>query len=92
VEARSGSAGSQATSSLAAALSLIERADVVFPAVHGPSGEDGTLAALCALTHKPMSGQTSREAEEITVTEPGACPVCICQQYAVLLTLQACAC
>lgn len=45
--------GSQATSSLAAALSVIERADAVFPEVHGPSGEDGTLAALCALTHTP---------------------------------------
>lgn len=52
--------GSQAISSLAAALSVIERADVVFPAVHGPSGEDGTLAALCALTHTPMVGSGLR--------------------------------
>jgi D-alanine-D-alanine ligase len=52
--------GSQATSSLAAALSVIERADVVLPAVHGQSGEDGTLAALCALTHKPMAGSGLR--------------------------------
>ena len=52
--------GSQAISSLAAALRVIERADVVFPAVHGPSGEDGTLAALCALTHTPMVGSGLR--------------------------------
>jgi D-alanine-D-alanine ligase len=52
--------GSQATSSLAAALSVSERADVVFPAVHGPSGEDGSLAALCALTHTPMVGSGLR--------------------------------
>jgi D-alanine-D-alanine ligase len=52
--------GSQATTSLAAALSVIERADVVFPAVHGPSGEDGTLAALCALAHTPMVGSGLR--------------------------------
>jgi D-alanine-D-alanine ligase len=52
--------GSQATSSLVAALRVIECADVVFPAVHGPSGEDGTLAALCALTHTPMVGSGVR--------------------------------
>ncbi|WP_067459847.1 D-alanine--D-alanine ligase family protein [Actinomadura macra] len=52
--------GSRAAGSLAAALSVIERADVVFPAVHGPSGEDGTLAALCALTHTPMVGSDLR--------------------------------
>jgi D-alanine-D-alanine ligase len=51
--------GSQATSSLAAALRVIERADVVFPAVHGPSG-DGTSAALCALAHTPMVGSGLR--------------------------------
>lgn len=52
--------GKQAIGSLAAALGVIERADVVFPAVHGPSGEDGTLAALCALTHTPMVGSGLR--------------------------------
>ncbi|QKW39752.1 D-alanine--D-alanine ligase [Actinomadura sp. NAK00032] len=46
--------------SLAAALGVIERADAVFPAIHGPSGEDGTLAALCALAHKPMVGSGLR--------------------------------
>ncbi|MGI5320983.1 D-alanine--D-alanine ligase family protein [Actinomadura nitritigenes] len=52
--------GKRAIGSLAAALAVIERADVVFPAVHGPSGEDGTLAALCALTHTPMVGSGLR--------------------------------
>ena len=52
--------GSQATGSLAVALGVVERADVVFPAVHGPCGEDGTLAALCALAHKPMVGSGLR--------------------------------
>ncbi|MBO3751884.1 D-alanine--D-alanine ligase [Streptosporangiaceae bacterium NEAU-GS5] len=48
--------GRSAAASLAAALPLLERADVVFPAIHGPIGEDGTLAALCALTQKPVAG------------------------------------
>jgi D-alanine-D-alanine ligase len=52
--------GPQPASSLAAALGAVERADVVFPAVHGPSGEDGTLAALCALARKPMVGSGLR--------------------------------
>ncbi|MFB4349531.1 D-alanine--D-alanine ligase [Microbacterium sp. CR_7] len=41
--------GADAAASLAAALPLLGDADVVFPAVHGPLGEDGALAALCAL-------------------------------------------
>ncbi|MFB4303925.1 D-alanine--D-alanine ligase [Actinomadura sp. NTSP31] len=52
--------GSRAIGSVAAALGVIERTDVVFPAVHGPFGEDGTLAALCALTHTPMVGSGLR--------------------------------
>ncbi|TDD38202.1 D-alanine--D-alanine ligase [Actinomadura sp. KC06] len=52
--------GTKTIPSLAAALRVIERADVVFPAVHGPSGEDGTLAALCALAHTPMVGSDLR--------------------------------
>ncbi len=52
--------GSQAIGSLAAALSVIERADVVFPAVHGPSGEDGTLAALCASRTSRWSARAAR--------------------------------
>jgi D-alanine-D-alanine ligase len=45
---------------LAAALPLIEQVDVVFPAIHGPLGEDGALAALCALAHKPVVGSGLR--------------------------------
>lgn len=42
--------------SLAAAIDLIGRADAVFPALHGALGEDGALAALCALAHTPVVG------------------------------------
>lgn len=46
--------------SLVAALLMVRPADVVFPAVHGPRGEDGTLAALCALADKPVVGSGLR--------------------------------
>jgi D-alanine-D-alanine ligase len=52
--------GTSAAASLARALPLLEQADVVFPAVHGPLGEDGALAALCALTQKPVVGSGLR--------------------------------
>ncbi|TDD65593.1 D-alanine--D-alanine ligase [Actinomadura darangshiensis] len=52
--------GSNPIGSLTAALDVIGRADAVFPAVHGPSGEDGTLAALCSLAHTPMAGSGLR--------------------------------
>lgn len=52
--------GRSATTSLAAAVTLLERADVVFPAVHGPGGEDGTLAALCTLAQRPVAGSGLR--------------------------------
>lgn len=48
--------GNGASGSLAAAVELIGRADAVFPALHGALGEDGTLAALCALAHTPVVG------------------------------------
>lgn len=57
-----GALGTGPAGSLAAALGVIERADVVFPAIHGATGEDGTLAALCALTHTPMAGSGIRPA------------------------------
>ncbi|MGH3239474.1 MAG: D-alanine--D-alanine ligase family protein, partial [Spirillospora sp.] len=38
----------------------MESADAVFPVIHGPTGEDGTLAALCALAHTPMVGSGLR--------------------------------
>ena len=45
---------------LAAALAIIVTGDVVFPAVHGPHGEDGTLAALCELAQVPYVGSGVR--------------------------------
>lgn len=52
----SGPLGLGIADSLAAAVALIGRADAVFPAVHGVLGEDGALAALCALAHTPVVG------------------------------------
>lgn len=52
--------GGTAAASLAAALAVVGRADVVFPAVHGPGGEDGALAALCALAGLPVAGSGLR--------------------------------
>lgn len=52
--------GTSATTSLAGALFFFKQADVVFPALHGPRGEDGTLAALCALAQKPVVGSGLR--------------------------------
>ncbi|MDA4890360.1 ATP-grasp domain-containing protein [Streptomyces sp. MS2A] len=49
-------AHTSATASLAAALAVIGAADAVFPAVHGPRGEDGVIAALGALTGVPVVG------------------------------------
>jgi len=42
------------------ALRLLASCDVVFPAVHGPRGEDGTLAALCELAGLPYIGSGVR--------------------------------
>lgn len=52
--------GTSAAASFAEALPLFDRADVVFPAVHGPLGEDGALAALCALNQNPVVGAGPR--------------------------------
>lgn len=41
---------------LAEAVQIIERADVVIPALHGPRGEDGTMAALLDLIGVPYVG------------------------------------
>jgi D-alanine-D-alanine ligase len=38
------------------AVALLSSCDVVFPAVHGVGGEDGTIAALCALAGLPCVG------------------------------------
>ncbi|NJQ16604.1 D-alanine--D-alanine ligase family protein [Streptomyces bohaiensis] len=42
--------------SLAAALTLLADCDLAFPAVHGPLGEDGTLAGLLELAGLPYVG------------------------------------
>jgi D-alanine-D-alanine ligase len=52
--------GASVADSVVAALPLLVWADVVFPAIHGRFGEDGTLAALCALAHKPVVGSGLR--------------------------------
>jgi D-alanine-D-alanine ligase len=41
---------------LGEAVARIQSADVVFPALHGPRGEDGTFAALCELAGTPYVG------------------------------------
>ncbi|MCW2796467.1 D-alanine--D-alanine ligase [Nocardioides sp.] len=41
---------------LAGALHVLGHCDVVLPVVHGPRGEDGTLAALCDLAALPYVG------------------------------------
>ncbi len=41
--------GATAATSLAAAVAVLAGCDVVVPVVHGPHGEDGTLAGLCDL-------------------------------------------
>lgn len=46
--------------SLAGALRHIATCQVVLPAVHGPRGEDGTLAALCELAGVPYVGAPVR--------------------------------
>lgn len=35
---------------------LAKKVDVVFPALHGPLGEDGTIQGLCELAHVPCAG------------------------------------
>ncbi|WP_121255174.1 D-alanine--D-alanine ligase family protein [Nocardioides ferulae] len=41
---------------LPGAVHVLTSCDVVFPMVHGPHGEDGTLAALCELAGLPYVG------------------------------------
>ncbi|NHD19418.1 MULTISPECIES: D-alanine--D-alanine ligase family protein [unclassified Actinopolyspora] len=52
--------GSAAGESLAAALTVLASCDVVLPLLHGPRGEDGTLAALCELAGVPYVGAPVR--------------------------------
>jgi D-alanine-D-alanine ligase len=52
--------GETPAGSLAGAVTVLAECDVVFPAVHGPIGEDGTLAALCRLADVPWVGSGLR--------------------------------
>lgn len=52
--------GSSPADSLAAALRSMAACDVVVPLVHGPRGEDGTLAAVCELAGIPYVGSPVR--------------------------------
>jgi len=52
--------GESAVQSLRGALAVMAGADAVFPVVHGPLGEDGALAALCALAGLPVVGSALR--------------------------------
>lgn len=45
---------------LSGAAQVLRGCDVVFPAVHGPRGEDGALAALCELAGLPYVGSGIR--------------------------------
>jgi D-alanine-D-alanine ligase len=52
--------GTSPATSLAAALGVLATCDVVVPLLHGPRGEDGTLAALCDLAGIPYVGSPLR--------------------------------
>jgi D-alanine-D-alanine ligase len=52
--------GETQAGSLAGAVAVLAECDVAFPAVHGPVGEDGTLAALCRLAGVPWVGSGLR--------------------------------
>ncbi|NHC13702.1 D-alanine--D-alanine ligase family protein [Motilibacter deserti] len=49
-----------ARTTFAGAMGVVAACDVVFPAVHGPRGEDGTLAAMCELAGVPYVGSGVR--------------------------------
>jgi D-alanine-D-alanine ligase len=52
--------GSSTADSLAGALAVMAECDMVMPLLHGPRGEDGTLAALCELAGIPCVGAPVR--------------------------------
>jgi len=52
--------GDSPVRSMRGALVAMEDADAVFPVVHGPLGEDGALAAFCALAGIPVVGSGLR--------------------------------
>lgn len=45
---------------LAGAVQVLRSCDIAVPALHGPRGEDGTVAALCDLAHVPYVGSGVR--------------------------------
>jgi len=45
---------------LGEAVTFLQSCDIVLPVVHGPHGEDGTLAALCELANVPYVGSNVR--------------------------------
>ncbi len=51
-----GAGGVDLPGDLGGAVSILERADVAVPALHGPRGEDGTIAALLDLVGVPYVG------------------------------------
>ena len=52
--------GATTSLSLARAVAVLALCDVVLPIVHGPRGEDGTLAALCELADVAYAGSGVR--------------------------------
>lgn len=52
--------GTSKATSLAEAVLVLTSCDVVLPLLHGPQGEDGTLAALCDLAGVPCAGSPLR--------------------------------
>ncbi|MCW2812576.1 MAG: D-alanine--D-alanine ligase [Nocardioides sp.] len=74
---------------LTGATFLLRRCDVVLPVVHGPHGEDGTLAALCDLAGLPFVGSGVRAgalAMDKWTTKLVAGAVCVATAPGVLLT------
>lgn len=52
--------GATVASSLAVAVTLLAATEAAVPVLHGPHGEDGTLAALCDLAGVPCVGSPVR--------------------------------
>ena len=52
----SGAMVSQTAAALTTSQTLNERVDVVFPLIHGPNGEDGTIQGLLELADLPYVG------------------------------------
>lgn len=55
-----GPLGDSPAAGLTAALGIVGTCEVVMPLLHGPRGEDGTIAALCELAGVPYVGSPPR--------------------------------